>query len=299
MSSLIALFLLALGPTILGSAVLWSLLKWQDRDESRRRRRNPINRNLLRGPGHSLREELDLLRLDAMAQAAMIVAIGPTVATVVYAYSAATGRFHWGIGAFGLLAIGAVVTACSLKLKRLWREALKLKLGLDAEESMGQELNQLMPLGFRVFHDIPCLNFNVDHVVVGTTGLFVVETKGRSKLAEESTVVFDGQRLQFPGWQEKSPVTQVQSSARWLEEWLSSAIGEGVKATAVLALPGWYIRRETGSDNSVLTANGKNMTGLFQKMGRESLRADVVQRIAHQLDQRCRTVEPRAYRRNA
>src|SRR5688500_2183317 len=197
MTSLVGLFLLALGPIILGTAVPCSLLKWQDRDESRRRRRNPINRNLLRAPGHSLREEVEQLRIEVMAQAAMIVAIGPTVATAVYAYSAATGRFHWGLGAFGLLAVGAVMTACSLKLKRLWRDALKLKLGLDAEEAMGQELNQLMPLGFRVFHDIPCLNFNVDHVVVGTSGLFVVETKGRSKPAEESAVVFDGQRLQF------------------------------------------------------------------------------------------------------
>ena len=34
---------------------------------------------------------------------------------------------------------------------------------------------------YRLYHDIPFENYNIDHLVISTNGVFVVETKGRSK----------------------------------------------------------------------------------------------------------------------
>lgn len=234
---------------------------------------------------------------DLMAHVAILIAVGPMVANVVYGTWLMEGRLRAMTVTIGVIAFLGGCFFIARRIRQKWQELLKLKLGLDGEEAIGQELNHLMPLGFRVFHDIPCKDFNIDHVVVGVSGLFVVETKGRSKPLEESEVIFDGERLQFPGWREVSPIKQVQASTRWLEEWISSAIGEQVRATSVLAIPGWYIERKT-NDCAVLTVNGKNMAGLFQKFGNR-LRPDTVQRIAHQLEERCRTVEPRAYQKAA
>lgn len=291
----LAVLALSLAPILLGIWFLWGLLFLRQREVRRRTRRNPLNRNLLRSPGQSLREQIDELTADLMAHVAILIATGPIVANVVYGTWLMEGQLRSSTLAIGVIAFvgGCLFIAHRIRLR--WHELLKLRLGLDAEEAIGQELNHLMPLGFRVFHDLPCKDFNIDHVVVGASGLFVVETKGRSKPAEECQVVFDGDRLQFPGWRESSPIKQVQASTRWLEEWITSAIGEQIEATSVLAIPGWYIERKT-QDCSILTVNGKGMAGPFQKFG-SRLRPDTVQRIAHQLEERCRTVEPRAYQK--
>lgn len=293
----VAVVSLSLIPVVLSVAFLWGLLLYREREIRNRTRRNPLNRNLLRSPGQSLQLQIDELTIDLMGSCAILIAIGPLVANIVYATWLMEGRLRPMTVAIGATAFIGGCVYVSRRIRQGWKELLKLKLGLDAEECIGQELNYLMPLGFRAFHDIPCNDFNVDHVVVGPSGLFVVETKGRSKPLEECRVIFDGEKLQFPGWREVSPVRQVLASTRWLEEWISSAIGEEVRGTPVLAIPGWYVERTT-DDRSVLTVNGKKMAGAFQTFGRQQLRPELVQRISHQLEERCRTVEPRAYKKD-
>ena len=85
--------------------------------------------------------------------------------------------------------------------------------------------------GFWVFHDLPGDGpFNVDHVAVGPQGLFAVETKGRPKGARGDDagyrVVLRDEVLEFPGWRERKPLEQARRNAKWLGDWLSSAIGE-------------------------------------------------------------------------
>jgi hypothetical protein len=142
--------------------------------------------------------------------------------------------------------------------------------------------------------------FNVDHVLVGPGGVFAVETKGRPKPkgGEEGQegweVRYNGDALEFPGWRERKPLTQATSIAKWVREWLSSAIGESVNVHPVLVLPGWYVKRT--SANGIPVLSGRQISSYFSSVGRDPRMTDaMIQRIAHQLDQRCRDVEPRAY----
>ena len=176
-----------------------------------------------------------------------------------------------------------------------------LTLGYEAELAMGQELNQLGRSGFHVFHDLPAKDFNVDHIAVGSAGVFAIETKGRSKPTARLNgksgweVGYDGKALDFPGWRETKPLEQATRQAKWLKEWLSSAVGEPVQVQPVLALPGWYIRRTSAIGIPVIT--GKQVESFFKKYaGSAQLNQQLVQRIVHQLDQRCRNVAPRAYK---
>jgi hypothetical protein len=61
----------------------------------------------------------------------------------------------------------------------------------------------------------------------------------------------------------------------------------------VLALPGWFVRR-TGP-NGILVLNPKNLRPVIKNKKSAPLSEQTVKRIVHQLDQRCRDVEPRAY----
>ncbi len=61
------------------------------------------------------------------------------------------------------------------------QKVIFIVLGPDCEMAVGQELNNPMCAGYRVYNDVPAEGLNIDHVVVGRNGVFAVETKGRSK----------------------------------------------------------------------------------------------------------------------
>ncbi len=126
-----------------------------------------------------------------------------------------------------------------------------------------------------------------------------METKGRSKPAKGSTkqewkVAFDGQSLQFPNWTEREYLPQARRQAEWLAKWLSSAVGEQVQVRPVLALPGWYIERLKPSD--VILFNGKNPIAWTGIRNESHLSDSMIQRISHQIEQKCRDVAPSGYK---
>lgn len=84
---------------------------------------------------------------------------------------------------------------------------------------------------------------------------------------------------------------QAERQAAWLSKWLSSAVGSPVPVIPVLALPGWFVRR-TGS-GGVRVYSGKELLGLLSCRGGLRISSKDVQQIAHQIEQRCRTVAPR------
>jgi len=68
--------------------------------------------------------------------------------------------------------------------------------------------------------------WNIDHVLVGPGGVFVLETKARPRRKatrdqEEHDVFFDGRTLQFPWCQDDRAVEQVERNARWIREFLA------------------------------------------------------------------------------
>lgn len=65
--------------------------------------------------------------------------------------------------------------------------------GAHAEEVVAEKLQDL-PDGYHAFHDIAFDGFNIDHVVVGSGGIFLVETKSHSGTvdAKGDTLLLNG-----------------------------------------------------------------------------------------------------------
>jgi len=260
-------------------------------------KRSPITGHLLRSPGTSLQRRIDDLSVDIMAY----LTVFPAFPLLAYALYLPLKHAQKTTATSVLILVAAVIVVLSwvgFKLYRLMTERNNCRLGLDAEMAVGQELNQLMSNGFRIYHDFPAENFNIDHVAVGPTGIYAVETKGRTKALRkkgkvDATVAYDGQALKFPSWYETEPLLQAQLQADWLGKWLTSAVGDSVYAQAVLALPGWYVVRNV--DRPIKVISGKEAYSLAKPSGIE-LNDEMIQRVAHQLEQRCRDVEPVAYR---
>ena len=279
------------------------VLLWRRRGEQSGKR-SPLTQDLLRSPGESLREQLADVGFDssiALAYSAM----PPLLAYVLYLSSwVFEGKEPPLIaaGMYATLGIGGLVWFgrklwISLQVKR------SLTLGYEAEVAVGQELNRLGLFGFQAFHDLPAKaakDFNIDQVLVGQAGVFAIETKGRAKPGNRTDsahweVGYDGKVLKFPGWNETKPLEQAQAQAKWLGEWLSAAVGEPVSAQPVLVLPGWFIRKT--EPTGMLVLNAKQIRSYFQKAaGSTRLSDQLVQRIVHQLDQRCRNIVPSSHK---
>ena len=280
------------------AAMLWALLWWFRRSGAGRR--SPLARNLLREPGDSLRTELEDIDADLVGIFCLLL-MAPLIvysSWITQVHFSAAGDSPAGLA--GLAGASIVIVGIALVwLLRVLARRRSLRLGLDGELAVGQELNQLMQKGYAVFHDVPGERFNIDHVVVSQAGVFAVETKARPKAIThdskaDAEVVYDGRTLRFPTWESAEYLEQAVRQAAWLSRWLTSAVGEPVGASPVLALPGWYIKRV--QRGSVEVINGRDANYLARS-GDVRLSASLIQRIVHQLDARCRTVEPRAYRR--
>jgi hypothetical protein len=264
-----------------------------------RGKKNPIAANLLRGPGHTLSVQREANLIDLMAHAA----VGPVVPVVLYALY--LGRVSAGeklgvVSTAIYVVLGvAAIAYIAFRLVRVIKRLRDLGLGFEAESAVGQELNWLMRDGFAVFHDVPGdKGFNVDHVVVGRQGVFAVETKGRGKPVRKNGAEYVVEHLNgellFPGWKETEPLDQTRRNARWLEKWLTSAVGESVSVKPVLAIPGWWIERKSPSDVAII--NSTNVKSYFTKAKASELSPKLIQQVVHQLDTRCRDVETRVYK---
>lgn len=263
----------------------------------RARRRSPIGIAMLRSPGHTLREQLDEAQNDVTADVFVLMAMPLLLLATFLAQSHLRGlqeMLHL-VPIYVVLALTFVAFTVR-KLLKAGERLDNLKAGYDAELAVGQELDQLMRLGAVVFHDIPADNFNIDHVVISSEGVFAVETKGFTKPKQgrgraDATVLFDGKVLRFPTWTTKAPLEQAERQAAWLAKWLTSAVGSPVQVLPVVALPGWFVQLTGRGGVSVF--NGKQLTGLLKSRGAQPLSAPDVQRVAHQVEQRVRTVAPR------
>jgi len=274
-------------PVIIAAGVLVALRKYK-----KRKYRRPFSKGLLRTPGESVHKEwMDVS--DAAFSHVTIVLFFPASMVAHYVIS-----IHYFDAPDSIITrsamviiVGGIVLWLVVGIITNIMKAEKLYLGYKAEVAVAQELNLLYAKGFHIFHDFPAENFNIDHVVVGPTGVFAVETKGRSKPvrgkgSDDATIVFNGQSLKFPTWTDYETINQTNRQSKWLRKWLSSAVGEQVSVMPAIALPGWFIEQKAKSP--FILYNGLNPEKIFPKRQVQALTEKETIAIVHQLDQRCR-----------
>jgi hypothetical protein len=162
---------------------------------------------------------------------------------------------------------------------------------------VGEELNQLLRDGCNVFHDFPAdPKWNIDHIIVAPSGVYVVETKTRRKRKAQKgkpdhVITFDGDTLTFPHDEcSRYGLDQARANAKWLSGYLGSATGlEKVWVEPILTFPGWMINRRIAAA-SVQVLNPKEISD-FVLTRPARLTAQSIKQILHQLDQKCRDVE--------
>lgn len=272
------------------------ILLWTFKKQTARKK-SPLNIDLLRSPGESLNEQIQEHTYDILLSLTIIPAFSLIIYSAVATQIIATGNNPNRIMIILYTATAVGFTGYMVfKIYNLMKHRNHLRLGYDCELAVGQELSNRVRDGFFIFHDFPADGFNIDHVLVGSTGVFAIETKGRAKsrVVENDNwrVKYDGKKLIFPGWTEIKSIEQAKNQAQWLCGWLQKATGSPCKVTPVLAIPGWWIDRTAPGD--MVVYNGKKSD--FLAKGRAILSPQQIQAVSHQIDQKCRTVESSSYK---
>jgi hypothetical protein len=210
--------------------------------------KSPITKKPLHNPGESLDHKIMDIKFDMLVfPITTIVAIVMTLLEWYRLYVKIPPQpVTYTILALILLGISAWNIKKSLNRIKL------LRLGRDGEKEVGQLLDCLRENGAKIFHDIPGDGFNLDHVVVHNTGVYVIETKTLSKPEKgETKLIFDGNRIIKNGLElDRNPIIQVQTGSKWLTELIEQSTGHKTKIKPVVVYPGWYIEQTTEAKKS-------------------------------------------------
>lgn len=259
----------------------------------------PNNANLLRGPGESLRRKL--IALDEKSTFEILIAfgipplVGATLAWVAVHLAGPAQLVAFCVALIGLLASLIYVTRRLISGIDIWRN---VNLGYFGERIVGEALEPLKSAGFRVFHDVPAGDektpFNLDHVVVGPSGVFAIETKTRRKGRARSgfaehEIIYDGQVLAYPWGEDRHGLDQSLRQARWLEDHLAALLGRRISVQPILTFPGWMVI--TRARGAVTVLNPKQIPAAVAQRDAPVLDFTQIDLIARQLETRCRDVE--------
>ena len=258
------------------------------RYERNKRKYSPFTEKLLRSPGHSLSLELDKLLEDFYLPILLASISGVVVVTKWNEMTTNVGR-----SILLVFMVGITIYAI-YRLRTIHIRAWSVRLGCEGEVYTGQELNFLMRDGAWVYHDIPYKYGNIDHIVISTGGVFAVETKAVRKPQSRKgradyTVLVSGGKLNFPHVVTSKPMAQAQCHANYLSEFIQSQIGIEHKVTPVVAIPGWFIKRDSASTD-VLVINPKRGKALSNLVKRQKLSGRNTELIAGRLESYARDV---------
>lgn len=287
-----ALIILGLFGVALGSLKVFTVY------QHARVRRNPLVQSALRSPGQSLLARLG--ELDQKVDAHLVYLL----LTPLLLYASYVSYLYFGrktISLEGSLIIGLPCIGLTVFFLLRWRRHLEerrnIRIEYEGEVSVGQELNRLMLEGYCVYHDFQADDFRIDHIVVGPKGVFGVETKARLRPTTRgqsigAIVEYNGRALIYPHGTDINTIKQAERQASWLSNWISSTAGESVIVMAVVALPGWYVKRT--SPDGIPVINPKQFRSLLKYVKSKPLDDEVIIQIVLQFEKKCSNMDTAA-----
>jgi len=226
-------------------------------------RRSPIKHKPLRLPGQSLSEEIQKVVHEVVLERVLLAVVFVVLAGWEWY------RWYWPITHQPILVTTLAIGACTwaaFKFVRGRKTIRQLKLGRDGERDVAEVLEEMREKGYKVFHDIKGDDFNVDHLVVGSHGLFVIETKTASKPAKgDAKVRYDGERVTVGGRVPvRGPVQQSSALAKWIGDLVKQSSGRSCFVRPVVLYPGWFVENSSRTA-AVWVLNPKMLAGYIER----------------------------------
>ena len=186
-----------------------------------------------------------------------------------------------GLPAVVVLVVGfrLLVGKIEKNARHVQKRAKHAERGAKAEERVAEKMSEL-PEGFTVFHDLLFPGFNIDHVVVGLSGIYLIETKShRGRLTNTGDqLLIDGNPP------EKDFIKQTWSQAYQLKDFLKAATGQEVSVKPILCFSAAYVQTRQPV-KGVAVINSKFLNELLARQ-KPSLDAETMSRVVQALEKK-------------
>lgn len=160
------------------------------------------------------------------------------------------GYPDWQLYLFsGLLAILASLVGKRLVQNHINRSHLELLR--DANLAIGHQLQRIAAGVGRVYHEVETTAGVIDHLVVGTNGVYAVNVFAESPV-RNGHVALDNNTLRFePTGRTQSIVATAKCTAA-LEREFRRLLDHRVRVRSVIATPGWDVNEQAGEEHLVV-----------------------------------------------
>ena len=216
---------------------------------------------------------------------------------VVALFAVYFATFEWARSIYGfppqpvITTIAAVVLVlfAAWRMMRARKLMRNLRQGRDGERAVAEALERMREEGFRVFQDLVGPDSNVDHLLVGPQGLFVIETKAITRPVKgEAKVQYDGEAVTLGGFTpDRDPIRQVAAIAKWVRDLVRESSGHDHAVRPVVLYPGWYVEA-SARNSSVWVLNPKALPA-FIAQERSALSPEEVKLVTYHLSRYART----------
>jgi len=170
-------------------------------------------------------------------------------------------------------------------------------LGYLGELAVAESLEPLTNQGWKVFHDFVMPGakkpYNIDHIVVGPTGVFAIETKARSKQPKEKSCNNEAQvdydQVIFPCGRRLMPMKQAKGCARALRDWLNDKGVDVAFVNPVAVLPGWTLNYKTVKASREIR-DPRNLASYIRD-STSSLNSAKLEKAVIEIEKHCRSIK--------
>jgi hypothetical protein len=294
-------------------AAFFTFAWFNRRSRAALRERPPQKTKLLRPPGYSLHCRIDELTEKWSSTVMQAVLAGsvlgllcgglyPLVEALVlqrvtFSQVRAQPRSYVILSLAALIVSAlAWLVASLVRAVQCQRNLRNCQFGLRGEQAVAEALadRTIAAAGYTSFHDVPGDGtWNIDHLVIGPGGIFVLETKTRSRRKPlwdqpDQKVYYDGQRLLFPWCEDGRVVGQVQRNVDWVRQFVAGFAPNNVTVQPVIVVPGWFV--ETQGAYPVHAMNAEYLKKYIAK-SKPRFTEDELQGVVRRLDERCRDLE--------
>ena len=211
------------------------------------KKRSPLKKGILHYAGQSLDERIeDVLYSEILVPIIVIIFICVLAVLEWVRLYFNIPNMSWP---YTIVAL-AFIIYYGIKIIKNIRDIRNMGLGRDGECIVGESLEELRAMGYKVYHDVVGDSFNIDHILIGPAGVFTIETKTyRKQIGNNSQIYYDGVKIRIDGLPDskiKDPIKQAKGQMYWLECFISDNVKMKVKVKPVVVFPGWYINQNNG-----------------------------------------------------
>jgi hypothetical protein len=186
--------------------------------------------------------------------------------------------------------------------RRAVREARAYNRGIRGEQTVADALSGLAAHGYQTFHDLPDTTrdgkaCNIDHVLVGPEGVFVIETKFRGKdSASRKRITVTPEALLVDGRPvQPDPREQARACADSVRRRLGARVGAELHVRPVVIMPSWYTENGFGGaapSDGCWVLNENALANTLKKARHERLAGPSLNQVVAELDAWSRQREP-------